>query len=740
MHPSSRNAAQRLGGTIQQYATTTTTTTRRLLVPRWSSSRRNGGGDGDDSSKGCGGGVSSSSYFHHGKGTVASQRKSTTTTTTSLRLFSSSSSNGNFGDFPWENHHLGPLHPQPLVTTGGGENATTTTTASMRSQQEWLLDEASAEGRRIFDRARENSSSSSFSPLLASKVTSPLLATRPDTQPYVSEQHEKTHPGTDHHHDDYYFFLEDSRMKYLEDAADSLLAATKVTIPLAQVITYSCINNKDGDDRVRFLHRAFLSILQKCISALIQNAVSTENTTTTATHESSSSSSWKQHTHHSSSRRRCRSSSSTPLFSPASEPPLLDKTLRLAVRARGDLGLPLHLPLYQSLAVSVAQSSESSATITRWILQAGRWAQEDFGPACITANSSSSIRLHPDDDDDDDDETTTTTTIMEEFFARPLYHLAERKRYAELVDVLLLILHAKDFDAMEYLHESTVQGILHRILPDLQTLVWEPPSTSTSNYNHRRRRPISPQQQQSFSDDALALEEILLLLEPSIWKVFGYDTVSPERATSLRDAIDVLLSPPSSLDKNHRRPPPSSISNTRGTDNGGNDDDDDDKASSRSRDTFSSSVVLPESPELLQALFPEEFPDDFPFPDSDEDEESSSSSSSSAFGETTEHLTSGNASWEFHVDMDSEVAVVGVTRVFPDNDDEDDEDSSEDGEEGSHFSHWSTETLYTRSMLAANLPDVVHQIEQVTGKPLQYSKRLEKDLIRQLNDPYGEFD
>lgn len=607
------------------------------------------------------------------------------------RSFSSNNNNnGHFGDFPWDNaHHQKPTnHPhlgprtQPLVTT---------TSADSNAASQELLDQAAAEGRRIFDRTRASATGTTAAP--ASNASSSL----------ARQEHLKHNPAGDGSHAALLLLEEEAKMKELEDAADSLLAATKLTISLARVITYS----PNNDNRVHLLHRAFLSIIQKCVSALIQGATSKALADATKEWPSSLSSS------SSSSRKRqsssSSSSSSTPLFSSESEPPLLDKTLRLAVRARGDLGLPLHLPLYQMLALSVAQSSQSSSTIAKWIIQAGKWAQADFGPESISASMTTTSQYH-DDDDDHDHHHNYATNQREEFFARPLCHLAQRKRFSDLVDVLLLILHSKDFVSMAHLSQSTLQGILGVLYEDLRTLVWEP--------NHRkqkkqqassiRRRFSSHQQSQSMiSKDTLALEEVLLLLEPSIWKVFGYSSLAPEQTTSLREAIDVLLSPSWNIK------------------NGSSDSD---LLPSSGKTSFP--AVLPDNPELLQALFPEEdFPDHFPFPESDEDEYYTN--------ETSDHLTSGSATWEFRLDMDSDLA----RRVFPIDEDDDDDDDWDDEDGNPLLSDgFCADELYNRSDLLRDLPDVVHQIEQVTGKPLTYSKRLEQDLLQQLNDPHQDFD
>lgn len=542
---------------------------------------------------------------------------------------------GNYGDFPWDTaaktSSKGPVHggigPQPLVTT----TASSSTNKMASSTQ--LLDEASTECGRILAQTRASPG--------AVTVTAPV------------NYDENDDAGADE--------AIQEKMKELEDAADSLLAATKVTIPLAQIITYS-----PNDERVHSLHRSFLGILQKCVSALTQAAANTSAAADMDTHRRSS------------SRRR-----STPLFSSESEPPLLEKTLRLAVRAREDLGLPFHLPLYKLLAVSVTLSSSSSATITRWVLQAGRWAQEDFGSSCMTQGP-------------------------EEFFARPLWNLAHRRRYSDLLDILYVLLLTDDFDT-KYLQSATLEGILRILYEDLQTHLWEPsPMVTSPRKKQGRSKPLSyssrlQHQREYFrpKEDALDLEEILMLLEPSIYNVFGYTSATPEDSKSLRDIIDVLLA---------------TSSNQGGLSNR-------DGESARGGD----SVSLSGTPELLQALFPEQFPDDFPsdefeeyYYDDDDDDESD--------GNDRRHLTSGTARWEFHVDMDSDLAVVGVTRVFRDDEDDDDWDSE------ASTASIDTEMIYTRSMLEAKIPDIVHQVEQVIGKPLQYSKGLERELFDQMAD------
>ncbi len=435
-----------------------------------------------------------------------------------------------------------------------------------------LLDEAAAEGRRIFD----------FCQLDTTDVKSPLT-------------NEKLH--------------------ILEDALDRFLAVTIATVPLSQAITIF-----RNEERVQLLHRAFLTIVQKCVSTLMQVG-SPENPTSLL----------------------------------SSNPPLLEKTLQLVTRAREDLNLPFPLPLYQWLAVSVSQSSDTHATITKWIMQAGRWARDDFGSDSLTQEN-------------------------QEFFAQPLRHLAVRKRYTEMAEILLLVLESESF-AVNYLRESSLKEILSALDDDLQIHVWKPTRSAS----------ISPLAQ--------VLMEILLLLEPSIWRVFGYSTLSPDRMDSLRDAIEIILSQ----------------ENDQSPDN-----------------TSSSSLSLyADSPELIQAFFREQFPDNFPTPEDDYYDDA----------DEDETYDPPKGTWEIHLDMDSDLAIVGVSRISHsdeeydyDHDDDGNAEDDDNDDDDSQDTQRDREELYTRSMLPGTLPDVVSQIEQVIGKPLQYSKRLEEDLIRAMDN------
>jgi len=258
-------------------------------------------------------------------------------------------------------------------------------------------------------------------------------------------------------------------------------------------------------------------------------------------------------------------------------------------------------------------------------------------------------------------------------------------------------LHTHDFE-MEFLNKTTLQGMFRILYDDFRTHIWEPPPAPTRQQRVKSRSSSTPQQKFRL-EDASALEELLIVLEPSVWKVFGYSSAIPEQMSSLQDVIDVLLSPSSRRDDH---------STSRNDSSRGDD----------------SSVALPDSQELFTALFPEEYPDDFSFDESDDyyyDDDDDE------YEDNETHLQSGRATWAVYVDMDSDLSVVGVTRVVRDEDEEDwDSDAST----------VDSQTIYTRSMLPAQLPDVVHQLEQVVGKPLQYSKGLERDLFQQLADAH----
>ncbi len=100
--------------------------------------------------------------------------------------------------------------------------------------------------------------------------------------------------------------------------------------------------------------------------------------------------------------------------------------------------------------------------------------------------------------------------------------------------------------------------------------------------------------------------------------------------------------------------------------------------------------------------------------DEEEDEEDD-------FFETNRHLTSGK--WELHVDMDSDLSIVSITRHFADDDDENDDDDDDWSRELPPSVQW--QRLET-------VPDIVQQIEVAAGQPLRYSKRLQRDLLHQF--------
>jgi hypothetical protein len=480
----------------------------------------------------------------------------------------------------------------------------------------------------------------------------------------------------------------------LEEAVESLLQATKNTIPLAQLL----LTLPPQDDRVRSLHRTFLSILSKCGSALNELSSSTTATTTATT-----------------------STTPTPkrknaMLVPVLDHPLLDKTLRLAVRARGDLGLPLHLPLYQTLARSVAQLSSSSSsynytshTTTNWIVQLANWAQEDFN------------LHHPNGSG---------------FFlvSSPLCILAQRQRYGELAHLLTTILTSPNF-SMNYVDESTLHQLIRILYDDLYTHLWEePPATTTTrhnnNNNNKNKRKRPPPLLRSNSNNSnnsnnnphqmtMALQELLFVLEPSIWKLFGEVVSSsssssiPPESSSLREAIDVLISTTTSSSSSSLVPPGQHQ-----------------HSSPEAAAAAAAAASLLSSKELLHALFPDEFSDDsqefweddddtMDQLDEDEDDEDD-------FFETNRHLTSGK--WELHVDMDSDLSIVSITRRFADDDDDENDDNEDDDDDD-----WSREVPPSvQWQRLETVPDIVQQIEVAAGQPLRYSKRLQRDLLHQF--------
>jgi len=299
--------------------------------------------------------------------------------------------------------------------------------------------------------------------------------------------------------------------------------------------------------------------------------------------------------------------------------------------------------------------------------------------------------------------------------------------------------------SVDYLEERTMSQLFRILYDDLKTHLWEP-------QNKLEQPDLS-----NVSTSSATLEEVLTLLEPSVWKFFdeeqdgddendedgvvslwskaSYENPDKEgdhhSNTFLRDAIDILVSPQGS--KN---------GTTTTTINDEEDSTGDGKGSSHRRP-----LSLEESRELLHALFPEEFLEDVEslefWEEDDEDYSTDDSRRNAILEETERHLTMGK--WELHVDMDSDLSIVALTRrPFSEEDDDDDDDDFTGQEDDSDDDDKDTDDGWSQREISRGkssnikwqrletVPDIVHQIEVATGQQLQYSKPFQIDLLHDL--------
>lgn len=307
---------------------------------------------------------------------------------------------------------------------------------------------------------------------------------------------------------------------------------------------------------------------------------------------------------------------------------LLEGTLRLAVRAREDFGFTLPISLYRDLATCVCVSPSEVKT-TMWLLQIIRWIVQDFG------------------------------NLPSNFLHQPLSELAQRRHFDIMVALLIQVFHKPD-TSVKFLDEVTLQAIFRPLYEDFRAQVWEAPTRKGRRAKTR-----------------LLMEELLLLLEPSVWRLFGYCPSSPEHQTTLREAVDVLLLSSTNESTQKETPAPS----------------------------------LPGTQEILQALFPDEYSDKW---DSEEDDWESSRGDSDNY-----------TAWEYHIDMDADTAIVGMTRYAQE------ADANHDDQQTIATSKIPTSKAWHR---VANVPDVVSQIEEATGRSLQYSESLKQDLLHSFGE------
>ena len=202
-------------------------------------------------------------------------------------------------------------------------------------------------------------------------------------------------------------FRVDSKIQGTVNAANSLLRVTK-TDSLAPIIhdrlAASECNDGAGndDDDVASLHRAFLIVTQSCLNSVAP-------------------------CHHTDV-----DSAGSYLFK---DNDVLEYALALSMRAH-ELSLPFHLPLYQSLAITVAEIS--SMDPLRWIFQVANWTNSNIGPVNST------------------------------FFAKPLLALCRRRR---LDDATNLIHAMNNVYGHKYIDSATTKEILF-LLKDLVRPIW----------------------------------------------------------------------------------------------------------------------------------------------------------------------------------------------------------------------------------------------------------------------------
>ena len=246
------------------------------------------------------------------------------------------------------------------------------------------------------------------------------------------------------------------------NAARTLLGVTHGTDSLAPIIldklsTSECSNETaDDSDDVTCLHRAFLIVTQSCLNLIPPSNLSD-------------------------------AASARSLLLKENE--VLDCALKLSIRAH-DLSLPFHLPLYQSLAIAVAENS--SMDPLKWIFRLANWTNFHIGHVDST------------------------------FFARPLVALCQRKR---LADAANLIHTMNNVYGHKYIDPATTKEVLF-LLKDLIRPIWAKVQSPPTR----------------LEQDAV---EIVLLLEASIWMILDYVPVEGENGgdnRGLREAVEAIMS------------------------------------------------------------------------------------------------------------------------------------------------------------------------------------------------------
>jgi hypothetical protein len=352
-----------------------------------------------------------------------------------------------------------------------------------------------------------------------------------------------------------------TRIDMALNAANALLQVTEHTDSLTRSILQTQQQTPETKHSITCLHRSFLQVIQWLLILAPQHGAVDMGNDDDEQEETT--------TRHS-------------YFNP-----LLERALALAVRAH-DVSLFLHLPLYQNLALQVAESSphnitnnnnnitnndqdeeddscELSTTTTYssnnnnhghehasssfradWILRISSWAQTELLLAGSTSISTT---------------TTTTRAVQEEFFSKPLLALALKYQLASVAHILEGMArsgtsgtsgtsddeHVDEHDPNKLplrVQESTTKELLF-LLKDLISSMW---STSLSSSAKSKTAAKTAAAAVAATTTTLLEKEaiqVVLLLEPSIWRIFDYDPPVPSNDHQddgfLLDAIDVII-------------------------------------------------------------------------------------------------------------------------------------------------------------------------------------------------------
>ena len=304
---------------------------------------------------------------------------------------------------------------------------------------------------------------------------------------------------------------------------------------------------------------------------------------------------------------------------------ILETAIRVARRTH-QLSLPLPFPLYQSLAGTVADHPCFTSPLP-YIIEMAKWTDTAVGP--LSAN----------------------------FFSAPLVALARKRR---IPDVIALLREMQTVYELQYLEESATQELLYTLKNEIRAMM-----QLTSDEN----------------EDLLL--ELILLLEPSIWKVFDKDPVDRTKGR-LWDAVDILID----MEVNTRDVSPNQDFVQKSP------IERDPMSGVASSDTYLDSMDIPK--------------------------DSTSGFSSSEWQRLLEK-SEGMKGVDFQISsIDGEEMTIEISRMLsPDFD-----DVAIDG------------LLYTREDVDFELPDIVSQLEKQGMTRLRYSKEFERHLLNQF-EPQG---